>query len=185
MRISHILYHSFCHNRDYAKISGLTTEQVLLILRAHPITNLPWLLLSFFLIIVPLIFAQYLVFLPIYFNQLLFIVVFWYALVFFYILYKFFYWYFNVGVVTNQRIIDVDAVNLLQGHTTAINLQNIEEVNQKTLGLFASWFDYGNVYIETAAAFPNVEFIKVPKPNEVVQIINSSIKNRYGNRKPN
>ena len=177
MSVDHFLCHSFCRRREYKSISGAGQEQILLVLRAHPITNLPWLLVLFLMIVIPLLFGQHLALLKLSFYQLLFVVCFWYALALLYALYQFFFWYFNIGVITNQRIVDVDAVNLLHGHTTAINLHNIEQVSKRSLGIMAGLFNYADIHIETATAFPDVEFLKAPKPHEIIKIINSSLKN--------
>lgn len=185
MSVERDFFHSFNKNRRYAEITDSENEQVLLFLRAHPITITSWAIFALILLVIPLIFGSYLNLLPLSTAQLLFIVAFWYAYTFSYVLTKFYFWYFNIGVVTNKRIIDIDAVNLLQNHTTATTTNKVEEVNKKTLGLFGSFFDYGSVFVETAGANPNIEFYNVPRPSEVVKIINSTVKINHGPRTNN
>ena len=51
----------------------------------------------------------------------------------------------------------------------------IEDVTSKTGGFLSSIFDYGNVFVQTAGTEANIEFVNIPKPSQVAQIINSLI----------
>ena len=185
MSVEHALFYAFNKNRRYAEINSQGNEQVLLFLRAHPITNSSWIMFSVILIAIPLVFGSSLNYFSLNTNQVFFLIVFWYAYTFSYILTKFYFWYFNIGVVTNKRIIDIDVLNLLNTNTSATKIDKVEEVNKKTLGLAGSFFDYGCVYVETAGANPNIEFNSVPQPAEVIKIINSTTRSRYGSRNNN
>ena len=151
-------------------------ERVLLILRAHPIVNLPWVLVGLILIGLPFIFSLFLSQLKLSSNQELFLVVLWYGFTFGYLLNKFYFWYFNLGVVTNQKIVDIDANNLLNTVTTATSIGKVEEVNKKSLGIVAGAFNYGDIFVMTAGEFPNIEFNRVPHPSEIVSIIHSNMR---------
>ena len=172
----HKLWHSYSQAKDFEHEINKPEERVLLILRAHPITNTGWLLMGLGLFMLPLVFGNYLTSLGLSPNQELFMIVFWYAFVLSYLLGRFYLWYFNIGVVTNRKIIDVDANNLLNTITTATIVPNVEEVEKKSLGIMSSFFNYGDVHIETAGEFPSIEFLKIPHPSEVVKIINSNMK---------
>jgi len=115
-------------------------------------------------------------------NQELFITLFYYGLIFAYLLNKFYFWYFAIGVVTNRKIIDVDVNNLLNSNTNATTVAKVEEVEKRSLGIAASIFNYGDVYIQTAGETPNVEFLKIPEPAKVVKIINLNMR-AYGNNR--
>jgi len=183
MSTNHSLWHSYLIPATLEKDLVNKEERVLLILRAHPITTLPWLLVGLGLVLIPIFFSPYLTLLKLNPNQELFLILSWYALSFSYLVTKFFFWYFNLGVVTNQKIVDVDANNLLNTVTTATVVSKVEEVNKKSLGIISSYFDYGDIYIETAGEIPNIEFLKVPHPSEVVKLINSNVK-LHGHSKP-
>lgn len=176
MAVIHSLWHSFCGLTDYEAEAKNPAERVLLVLRAHPITNTLWLVAGIVLFVLPLAVADYLTTLSLSANQQLFLIVIWYALVFAYLLTKYYFWYFNLGVITNRKIVDVDANNLLNTQTTATTVDKVEEVDKKTLGIIASIFNYGDIFVQTAGEKPNVEFLKVPKPAEVVKIINSNMR---------
>lgn len=176
MAAIHKLWHSFSGITNYEEEIKKPQERVLLILRAHPITNTGWLLLSIFFLLLPLIFGGYLSSLGLKPNQELFVVIFYYGLIFAYLFSKFYFWYFNIGVITNRKIVDVDANNLLNTVTTATTIPKVEEVEKRSLGIISSFFDYGNVHVETAGETPSIEFLKIPNPAEVVKIINLNMK---------
>lgn len=146
-------------------------ETIILLLRAHPITQLGWFLNTLGLIVLLIVLNLFITFL---FNpaQMLFINIFGIAFIFAYALFNFFVWYFNVGIVTNMRVIDVDTHSLTYKEVSEARINKVEDVTSKSGGFFASIFDYGNVFVQTAGAEVNIEFLNVPKPAEVVRIIN-------------
>jgi len=151
-------------------------EKVYLVLRAHPITQIPWIInavLFFFLI---MIINQ---FLPTILSsvQILFLNLFGLALIFAYVWFNFLSWFFNVGIVTNERVIDMDFGSVIYRETTETTLGKIEDLTNKSGGFLASFIDYGNVFIQTAGTEANIEFLKIPHPSTVVRIINDLINN--------
>lgn len=150
-------------------------EQIVLLLRAHLVTLVPALLLIVFLLFVPAIVSGILSFLSISIslapNQTLLILLFWYLLVFGYAFYRFVFWFFNVYLVTNERIVDFDFKGILNKEFSYTTLIHIEDVEPKTVGFFGTFFNYGNVYIQTAAERPEFEFEKVPRPDDVAEKI--------------
>jgi hypothetical protein len=51
----HFALHSFCYRPDTHFEEQQNGEEVLLVLRAHPITQLHWIIIAFILIIIPLL----------------------------------------------------------------------------------------------------------------------------------
>lgn len=152
-------------------------EEIILLLRAHLITLVPPILFTIFLIFVPFFVSPLLSLLRIdslsSLNQLqiLLLVIFWYLLVFGYALYKFLFWYFNVYLLTNERIIDFDFRGILNKQIAYTVLRNIEDVTPKTIGFFGTFFNYGDVFIQTAGERQEFEFNKVPRPDDVAEAI--------------
>ncbi|MEO6508793.1 MAG: PH domain-containing protein [Patescibacteria group bacterium] len=149
-------------------------EAVILILRAHPATQIPWLINSFFMtiLIVVLNFILPLVLTP---SQILFVNIFGVAGLFAYMWYNFLLWFFNVGIITNERIVDIDFKSILFKEVTATKVEKVEEVTSKSGGYVGSLFNYGTVYVETASNEINIEFERVPHPAQVVEIINNLV----------
>ena len=160
-------------------------EDIILLLRRHPITNLGWILLAVLMIIAPFIVVPFLssggiiLFLDQVSPGLLpSLIAFWYLATIGYILLNFFFWYFNVNIVTNRRVLDFDFFYLLYREFSEALLNRIEDVTATGGGILSVIFDYGNVDVQTAAAMNRIEFIKVPKPQEVVNIITNLIEAR-------
>jgi uncharacterized membrane protein YdbT with pleckstrin-like domain len=152
-------------------------EKLVLFLRQHPIVNVPWIVYSLLALVLPVIFIQIdLSFGLGFFSNIpdsLFIaaLIIYYVLILGYVVEQFLHWYFNIYIVTNKHLVDVDFDSLLYRHITEVNLEDVESVKSKLMGVFASLFNYGDVKVETAAAHQAIDFIKVPKPDFVADRI--------------
>lgn len=157
-------------------------EQIILLLRKHWITNLPWLAITFALIFIPpivfpaLFIRQILPAVPP--NFVLILTFFWYLVAFGFALVNFIVWYFNVYIVTNERIIDVDFLHLLYKQLSSTRIARIQDVTYKLGGVIRSLFDFGDVFIQTAGTEPNFEFEAVPHPEAVVRKISELMEQR-------
>lgn len=150
-------------------------ERVILLLRRHWVTNFFWVFIGILMIFSPIfIFPVFSYFKILYFIpgrfQTVFLI-FWYLATFSFIFTSFISWYFNVYIVTNKRIIDVDFFNLLYKEVSSCFLSKIQDVTYQVAGSARVIFDYGNVLIQTAGTEKNLEFEQVPKPAEVVKTI--------------
>ncbi|MBI2051727.1 PH domain-containing protein [Candidatus Roizmanbacteria bacterium] len=170
-KTSHDLFHSFCVRPDVRFDTQEDGEVVILMLRAHPITQLPW-IISGIILIVLLIFANVVFFGFLTPPQILIINL--YSVIFIasYLWLNFLLYFFNVGIVTNMKVLDIDFHMVLYKETTEARLDRIEDVTAKMGGYFASIFNFGDVFIQTAGTEANIEFLKVPRPSEVVSIVN-------------
>lgn len=151
-------------------------ETIVLLLRRHFITNFGWLFTGIILIILPLTIFPFLIlndfFPPIEGVVINFIVLGWYLLTFSYLLVNFLLWYFTVSIVTDERIVDIDFVNILHKKYAETRISKVEDVTQRTGGFIQSLFNYGNVIVQTAGTEAVFIFDKVPRPGKVVKIIN-------------
>lgn len=154
-----------------------TGEKIILLLRQHLIVLIPPILIIIFLLFAPFIVQKLLLFLELnLFDflsgvQVLLIGVFWYLLVFTYAVYRFIFWYFNIYILTNERIIDFDFRGILHKQASFAKLGQIEDVSPKMIGFFSTFFNYGDIYIQTAGEFREFEFQKVPRPDQVAHRI--------------
>lgn len=160
-------------------------EEIVLFLRAHVITLVPAGILIIFLIVLPFLVTILLNLLGtrvsfLNASQIFIIDVFWYLLVFAYAFYRFVIWFFNVYILTNERIVDFDFRGLLNKEISYTTLIHVEDIEPKTVGFFGTFFNYGNVYIQTAAERPEFEFEKVPRPDAVAQAILEQVRKEEG-----
>lgn len=155
------------------------TEEVVLLLRSHPFTQIGWILNALFLLIL-LVVMNF--FIPgfVSSSQVFIINTLGLVFIFSFIWLSFLNWYFNVGIVTNKRIVDIDFSMILYKEITVARLDKIEDITIKSGGYFESFFDYGTIFIQTAGMEANVEFAQVPFPSEVVKIINKLIGKKHG-----
>lgn len=150
-------------------------EEVILLVRRDLITNVPWIVTALILILVPpIIFIASDLFLPFFrisASTQLAMLLFYYLVVAGFILVEFTIWYFNIGLVTNKRIIDLDVSGILFKHIAETRLELIEDVSYSQVGSIRSVFNYGDILIQTAARFANFEFDRSPEPAKIVRII--------------
>ncbi len=171
---------SYCFRPDHVRFETQgDNEEIILLLRAHPVTTLGWILTGLLLIIIPVFLFPYLVlnnFLPSNYTGFMpAVVLVWYLFTFSYLLVSFLLWYFTVSIVTNERIIDIDFINILHKEFSATTLSKVEDVTMKMGGFISALFDYGDVFIQTAGTDANFEFLAAPHAEKVVRIINEQL----------
>jgi hypothetical protein len=178
---SHSALHALCVRPDVKFEDQKESEEVLLTLRAHPITLVPTFvngIVLFFLIFgFGLIAGQFL-------NvvQITYLLVFFYFVTFFYIWFQIVNWYFNIGIVTNKQIVDVDFSALTYRNVTRTELGHIEDITVKVSGFASSIFDFGNIFVQTAGSEVNTEFMQAPHPAKAAHMIQDILK-EYGYNK--
>lgn len=152
------------------------TEKIILFLRQHFIVNVPWIVGTILLIIAPTVIF------PIIFRALslnmafpasYYVVgtLFWYLATFGFALASFIGWFFNIYIVTNERIVDIDFFYLLYKKFSQAELTKIQDINYTSGGILATLFNFGNVVVETAGEAPNIDFELIPFPEKVVETI--------------
>ncbi len=170
---SHNFFHSFLVRPEVRFETQQADESVVLVVRKHPLTQLYWIINSFLLLIIGFLLS---VFLFPQFMDTQHIFVLQLFLIFFtfsYIWLNFLLWYFTVGIVTNERILDLDFFNVLYKEFTATTIDHVSDLTTKVGGFFRSFFNFGNVFIKTEGFEQNIEFIDVSRPAEIVEIINN------------
>lgn len=146
-------------------------ETVLLVLRAHPVTQIPWVLSTILMFVLLAVLDMFIpAFIPA--NYRVFINVMLVVFILNYAWLNFILYYYQVGIVTDRRVIDVDFYSILYRETSEARVGKIEDVTSRTGGYFGSLFNYGNVHVQTAGAEPNIEFNRIPAPSAVAKIIN-------------
>jgi len=150
-------------------------EKIVLLLRRHWATNFSWLGLTLLAALFPLFLTHLplLDFMPIRFRLVSILI--WYLMILGFVFDRFLSWFFNVFIITDERVIDVDFFSLVYREISQSKIENIQDVTYRGGGLFRSIFDYGDVLIQTAAEKLTVEFEAVPHPAEVVKVINQLI----------
>ena len=146
-------------------------EKVELLLRMHPITNLKWIFIFTCMLFAPIVLNQFPIFDFLPDNYRFIAILGWYLIAFSYALENFLIWYFNVYIITDERIVDIDFVNLIYKEITDADIDRIQDVTYRMSGVARTIFNYGDVYIQTASEVPRFEFEAVPSPDKVARIL--------------
>lgn len=154
-------------------------ETVILFLRQHLIVNVPWILLTLLLLLAPIVLFPLLLqaiapFILLSGGYAVVMLLGWYLVTFGFAFASFLRWFFNIYIVTNERVVDIDFIHLLYKQFSEAQLLNIQDITFKTGGVVETMFNFGSVYIQTASEVPNFEFISVPNPEQIVKIISQA-----------
>ena len=146
-------------------------EKVILLLRRHPFTNISWIFIGLLMSAVPIILNAFSLtsFLPAEFG--LIATLGWYLITIAFFLENFLTWFFNVNIVTDERVIDIDFLNLIYKRVSDTNIDKIQDVTYTMGGVARTLFNYGDVFIQTAAEVPNFDFLAVPNPDKIAKIL--------------
>ncbi len=80
-------------------------------------------------------------------------------------------WFFQMNVITTSRIIDVDFVSITTHRVSETTFDQVQDVSHSPAGPFASFFDYGNLYVQTAGAKREFQFHNIPRPRDIQDTI--------------
>ncbi len=80
-------------------------------------------------------------------------------------------YYFNVGIITNEHLVEIEQARLFSRTTSELMLDNIQDVTASQSGVFPTMFDYGDINIQTAGKLPNFMFTSIRNPNTCAQEI--------------
>lgn len=146
-------------------------EKIILLLRRHPITNVGWVLISVAMLFAPAVLNVFpiLDFLPERFKFIA--VLMWYLITMAFIIENFVSWFFNVNIITDERIIDIDFMNLIYREISEASLDRVQDVTTRMGGVTRAVFNYGDVMIQTAAEVQDIEFLAIPRPDKVAKIL--------------
>ena len=142
-------------------------EEIIIVLRKHIINNVPWILTTILLFLLPFVFYGAFGLYDHYmngdallqggilqgFNQVYIwpVLFFYFSLIASYAYFQFLNWYFDLFIITNERYISID-FNILKGRTiTDIPLTDIIDISERVLGFFPTIFGYGNIEFKTTS----------------------------------
>lgn len=153
-------------------------ESIILFIRSHYITNLSWILITFILIVLPIIVLIFVSNFGIDFLSTqaatrftVVFILFYYLLISSYVFISFLHWFYNVFIVTSERVVDIDYSDVVIHNIAVASLSHVQDVNYSQSGFIPTFFNYGNLFIQTAGEERNFEAFSVPRPREATHII--------------
>lgn len=151
-------------------------EHILLFIRRAFVTNIPWLLLIGMLLIAPFFIPTLLTPLHLPSNfiapaALVILTIFYYLIVLGITVANFLTWFYDIGIVTEKRAVDIDFYNISYVSVATARAQDLKDVRYAQKGFFESLFDYGDVTLVVEASGETLTFENTPRPAEVVSIL--------------
>ena len=145
-------------------------EKIILLIRKHFATNFRWIIVALLLLLAPSIYLALPTpgFLPPQFQ--LIVILCWYLVTFSFTIQNFLGWFYNVDIITDKRIVDINFYNLMYKEISVAEIDKIQDVTYKIGGISGTVLNYGDVFVQTAGSEPNVEILGVPKPERVAKI---------------
>jgi len=155
-------------------------EHILLFLRRHFVTNIPWIFMTIIFLFLPIV-VNYLVKVT-NFSLAVFPAPFLSAsLIMYYLVVltagflRFLGWYFNISLITARRVMDIELKDLVYKKISATKISLVQDVNYQQTGTIRTVFNYGDVLVQTAGATDNFFINAVPRPEVVVQVLEALI----------
>lgn len=87
-------------------------------------------------------------------------------------------WYYNVGIITDKRVLDIDFHNIMSHSVAEARLEKIVDITVKQKGIGGSLFDVADIHIQTAGSNPEIVFSKIPRARDVQNILYELLENR-------
>ena len=97
-----------------------------------------------------------------------------------YVFFNFLTWYFNIFLITQKRVGDIDFSGLVFHDVAETQFSLIQDVNYNKTGLLRHIFDFGDVFAQTAGGKENLEALGVPKPSKVTTFITRHMGRKNG-----
>lgn len=151
-----------------------TDEDIILIIRSHWIVYIPGIFLSILILLIPIIFLYLSSLYPMlgspvmYIGMLLLCAVISVNIIITTIM----KWFYTVNIITDQRIVVIE-MNSVLGHSYAeTQLEKIQDLTHKHTGILGTFFDFGDVYIDTAGHGIDFKLHTIPRPRDVQDVIN-------------
>lgn len=165
-------------------------EEIVLLLRRHPVTQLTKLAIITSAALFPFVFwvTEVLNYLPVAYQLACGLS--WYLLLTGFALETFLTWYFRVFIITTKRVIDIDYYSMVHKDVTTAELRRIQDMSVVSTGVLPSVIDFGTLYLQTAgqnfnpARFNNqeefdrsagIEFEDISQPIKVKRIVSELI----------
>lgn len=147
-------------------------EELVLVLRRHPIIIAVKLLFWATVAVMPLVFYAFArdVIPFIFENQYSYpiVVLFtsvYYMYIWLFTFHSFIDYYLDVWIVTNHRIINIEQDGLFSRTVSEQELYRLQDITAEVKGVLPTLLDFGTVYIQTAAEEPRFVFKQIPNPN--------------------
>lgn len=78
-------------------------------------------------------------------------------------------------MVTSQQVVDIDYSDVVIHHIAVTSLSQVQDTKYTQSGFIPTFFDYGDIFVQTAGTHPNFQEPSVPRPREATYLIGDII----------
>lgn len=83
-------------------------------------------------------------------------------------------YYLDILLITNRRVVDIEQLGLFSRDVAELHLENIVDIHVEIKGFVASFFNYGNLYLQTSSERPQFSMNNVQDPHRVQEMISKA-----------
>lgn len=147
-------------------------EKIVLIFRSHPITYLPRVFNSIWIILINVIGVLFFDYITEQFRvPVTATMVFLCLIALTNLVNTFVHWFYNVNIITTERFVDVDFLGIEYHKVSEAQIEKIEDISVVTAGMWSSLFNYGTIVIQTAGESRVFEFTDIPEPGRIQDVL--------------
>ena len=149
-------------------------EEIILVVRSHGIAYIPGIIFGLLFLILPILIAYLSREIHIFNSNEMYIglIIVGIILCINILITTILKWYYTVNIVTDQRIVVVRIDNAFYHSYSEAQLEKIEDISHRPIGLWSNIFDVGDVDIDTAGHEVDFHLKTLPKPRELQDILN-------------
>lgn len=149
-------------------------EEIAFTLRRHPITLAPAALALAFMVLLPIVFYAFFMsyvmrgFLYKPYGDIFFLLtVIYYGFVWIIAFIEWLDYYLDILVITNKRIMNIKQMGLFHRVVSELELERIQDITSFVDGAVQTFFDFGNLEIQTASEENKIQPKAIPHPVKV------------------
>lgn len=80
-------------------------------------------------------------------------------------------YYLDVWIVTDCRIVNIEQKGLFRREISELRLDNVQDLTTEITGMIPTFFDFGDLYVQTAGKRERFLFKSIPHPERVRDVI--------------
>lgn len=80
-------------------------------------------------------------------------------------------YYLDVWIVTNERIVNIEQKGLFRREISELRLENVQDLTTEIKGIVPTFFDFGDLYVQTAGKRERFQFKSISHPERVRDVI--------------
>jgi hypothetical protein len=150
-----------------------TDEDIAFVVRTHWIAYFPEMLATVFVLLLPLILMPLSSTFPVLGSPTLYlgVMVLAFGIAFTIFTTTLLRWYYTVNIITDRRIVVMKMTSAFHHSYAQARLEKIEDITHSHVGLLGTFFDVGDVQVDTAGHEIDFTLRLLPKPRELQDIM--------------